>query len=46
MGAVAVPICQTVAYAFGRAEHATALFNLVAEEYWCSRIANRTVAVL
>src|SRR5277367_4957156 len=44
--AVAVPIYQTVAYAFDSAEHAAALFNLEAEGYRYSRIANPTVAVL
>jgi O-acetylhomoserine (thiol)-lyase len=44
--AVAVPIYQTVAYEFDSAEHAAALFNLEAEGYRYSRIANPTVAVL
>jgi O-acetylhomoserine (thiol)-lyase len=45
-GAVAVPIYQTVAYAFDSADHAAALFNLEAEGYRYSRIANPTVSVL
>jgi len=45
-GAVAVPIYQTVAYAFESADHAAALFDLEAEGYRYSRIANPTVAVL
>jgi O-acetylhomoserine (thiol)-lyase len=44
--AVAVPIYQTVAYAFDSADHAAALFNLEAEGYRYSRINNPTVAVL
>ena len=44
--AVAVPIYQTVAYEFDSAEHAAALFNLEAEGYRYSRIANPTTAVL
>src|SRR5215468_9449675 len=44
--AVAVPIYQTVAYAFDSAEHAAALFNLEAEGYRYTRIANPTTAVL
>src|SRR6516165_1269594 len=43
---VAVPIYQTVAYAFDSAEHAAALFNLEAEGYRYSRISNPTTAVL
>jgi O-acetylhomoserine (thiol)-lyase len=43
---VAVPIYQTVAYEFESAEHAAALFNLEAEGFRYSRIANPTVAVL
>lgn len=43
---VAVPIYQTVSYAFDSAEHAAALFNLEAEGYRYTRIANPTVAVL
>src|SRR5919204_617033 len=44
--AVAVPIYQTVAYAFDSAEHAAALFNLEAEGYRYTRISNPTTAVL
>ncbi len=44
--AVAVPIYQTVAYAFDSADHASALFNLEEEGYRYSRIANPTTAVL
>src|SRR5271154_2090758 len=44
--AVAVPIYQTVAYAFDSAEHAAALFNREAEGYRYSRISNPTTAVL
>ena len=44
--AVAVPIYQTVAYAFDSAEHGAALFNLEAEGYRYSRIGNPTNAVL
>src|ERR1700691_2444722 len=44
--AVAVPIYQTVAYAFDSAEHGAALFNLEAEGYRYSRISNPTVDVL
>lgn len=44
--AVAVPIYQTVSYAFDSAEHAAALFNLEAEGYRYTRIANPTVNVL
>src|SRR3979409_2038102 len=43
---VAVPIYQTVAYAFDSADHGAALFNLEAEGYRYSRIANPTTAVL
>ena len=43
---VAVPIYQTVAYAFDSAEHAAALFNLEAEGYRYTRINNPTTAVL
>ena len=35
---VAVPIYQTVAYAFDSADHGAALFNLEAEGYRYSRI--------
>jgi O-acetylhomoserine (thiol)-lyase len=44
--AVAVPIYQTVAYAFDSAEHGAALFNLEVEGYRYSRIANPTCDVL
>ncbi len=44
--AVAVPIYQSVAYAFDSADHGAALFNLEEEGYRYSRIANPTVAVL
>ena len=44
--AVAVPIYQTVAYAFDSAEHAAALFNLEAEGFRYSRISNPTNAIL
>jgi O-acetylhomoserine (thiol)-lyase len=44
--AVAVPIYQTVAYEFDSADHGAALFNLEAEGFRYSRIANPTVAVL
>src|ERR1051326_6971322 len=44
--AVAVPIYQTVAYAFDSADHAAALFNLEVEGFRYSRINNPTVAVL
>src|SRR5579863_6665430 len=43
---VAVPIYQTVSYAFDSADHAAALFNLEVEGYRYSRISNPTVAVL
>jgi O-acetylhomoserine (thiol)-lyase len=43
---VAVPIYQTVAYAFDSAEHGAALFNLEAEGFRYSRIGNPTNAVL
>src|SRR5262252_3179179 len=43
---VAVPIYQTVAYAFDSADHAAALFNLEAEGYRYTRISNPTTAVL
>lgn len=45
-GAIAVPVYQTVAYAFDSAEHAAALFNLEAEGYRYSRISNPTIDVL
>ena len=44
--AVAVPIYQSVAYAFDSADHGAALFNLEEEGYRYSRIANPTVNVL
>jgi len=44
--AIAVPIYQTVSYAFDSADHAAALFNLEAEGYRYTRIANPTTAVL
>ena len=44
--AVAVPIYQTVAYAFDSAAHGAALFNLEAEGHRYSRISNPTNAVL
>lgn len=44
--AVAVPIYQTVAYAFDSAEHGAALFNLEVDGYRYSRISNPTTAVL
>ena len=44
--AVAVPIYQTVAYEFDSADHAAALFDLEAEGFRYSRIANPTNAVL
>ena len=44
--AVAVPIYQTVAYAFDSADHGAALFNLEAEGYRYSRISNPTNVVL
>ncbi len=44
--AVAVPIYQTVSYAFDSAEHGAALFNLEVEGYRYSRIANPTNDVL
>lgn len=43
---VAVPIYQTAAYSFDSAEHAAALFDLEAEGYRYTRIANPTTAVL
>src|ERR1700748_1559749 len=43
---VAVPIYQTVAYAFDSADHGAALFNLESEGFRYSRIANPTSAVL
>jgi len=44
--AVAVPIYQTVAYAFDSADHGAALFNLEVEGYRYTRIANPTTEVL
>jgi O-acetylhomoserine (thiol)-lyase len=44
--AVAVPIYQTVAYSFDSAAHGAALFDLEAEGYRYTRIANPTVDVL
>ena len=44
--AVAVPIYQTVAYAFDSTEHAAALFNLEQEGFRYTRIQNPTTAVL
>jgi O-acetylhomoserine (thiol)-lyase len=43
---VAVPIYQTVAYAFDSAAHGAALFNLEVEGYRYSRISNPTCDVL
>jgi O-acetylhomoserine (thiol)-lyase len=43
---VAVPIYQTVAYAFDSAEHGAALFNLEQEGFRYTRINNPTNAVL
>src|SRR3954465_11199439 len=43
---VAVPIYQTVAYAFDSADHGAALFNLEADGYRYTRIGNPTTAVL
>ncbi len=43
---VAVPIYQTVSYAFDSADHAAALFNLEAEGYRYTRIGNPTTEVL
>jgi len=43
---VAVPIYQTVAYAFDSADHAAALFNLEEEGYRYTRINNPTTDVL
>ncbi len=44
--AVAVPIYQTVAYAFDSARHGAALFDLEVEGYRYTRIANPTTDVL
>jgi O-acetylhomoserine (thiol)-lyase len=43
---VAVPIYQTVAYAFDSAAHGAALFDLEAEGFRYSRISNPTTSVL
>lgn len=43
---VAVPIYQTVAYSFDSAAHGAALFNLEADGYRYTRIANPTTDVL
>ncbi len=45
-GARAVPIYQTVAYAFRDADHAASLFNLERAGNIYSRISNPTVSVL
>src|SRR5271163_3230310 len=44
--AVAVPIYQTVSYAFDSADQAAALFNLEADGFRYTRIGNPTTAVL
>ena len=44
--AVAVPIYQTVAYAFDSADHGAALFNLEVEGFRYARINNPTTGVL
>src|SRR3981081_670056 len=44
--AVAVPIYQTVAYAFDSAEHGAALFNLEVPGHRYTRISNPTTDVL
>jgi O-acetylhomoserine (thiol)-lyase len=44
--AVAVPIYQTVAYAFDSAEHGAALFNLELDGFRYTRISNPTNSVL
>src|SRR5438105_9966312 len=44
--AVAVPIYQTVAYAFDSADHGAALFNLEVDGFRYSRISNPTTDVL
>src|SRR5580692_11300166 len=44
--AVAVPIYQTVAYAFDSAAHGAALFDLEVEGFRYSRISNPTTEVL
>lgn len=43
---VAVPIYQTVSYAFDSADHGAALFNLEVEGFRYGRISNPTTAVL
>jgi O-acetylhomoserine (thiol)-lyase len=43
---VAVPIYQTVSYAFDSADHAAALFNLEADGFRYTRIGNPTTEVL
>jgi O-acetylhomoserine (thiol)-lyase len=43
---VAVPIYQTVAYAFDSADHGAALFNLEVDGFRYSRIKNPTTSVL
>jgi O-acetylhomoserine (thiol)-lyase len=43
---VAVPIYQTVAYAFDSADHGAALFNLEIDGFRYSRISNPTTSVL
>src|SRR6202012_4414660 len=43
---VAVPIYQNVAYEFDSADHGAALFNLEAEGFRYSRIANPTTDIL
>ena len=43
---VAVPIYQTVAYAFDSAAHGAALFDLEVDGYRYSRISNPTTDVL
>jgi O-acetylhomoserine (thiol)-lyase len=44
--AVAVPICQTIAYAFDNTQHGADLFDLKVEGNIYSRIMNPTTAVL
>jgi O-acetylhomoserine (thiol)-lyase len=44
--AIAVPIYQTVAYAFDSAEHGAALFNLEVDGFRYTRISNPTNGVL
>ena len=44
--AVAVPIYQTVAYAFDSADHGAALFNLEVDGFRYTRISNPTNLVL